>query len=170
MKGIVIETDAKVDVDLLRDLFYVDLPPEPDDTDRGTGSDGRKGKTSKPPAVPPVNPSPKYLNISRIADGQFGLRIRPGPGHKPGNRYRVKMAYDIRRGNPFSKYDRRDFDLSDRNGLHIRQQGATVEGRGNTLTFNADGPSFDISITGFDRNRDLRFREQRVAHSTEATE
>ena len=71
----------------------------------------------------------------------------------------MKAAYEIRRGNPFHKYHRSDFEF-EKDPITIRTSDTSkvsaIAGSGNVLSFQADAPDFDIEVTGFDPHRDLK--------------
>ena len=84
--------DREEDKHLLADLF-----PVP-----GAGRPGGNGP-------PPLTRNPSYFVISGTSDG-----FTVSPGQNPiaaGSVVRVQTAYDIRRGNPLSKYSASDFQL-----------------------------------------------------------
>ena len=70
----------------------------------------------------------------------------------------VEVAYDVRQGNPFSKYDAFDFEL-DKAPIRVSGKGlkATVD-RPNMLHLILETPEFQLLVTGFDPNRDLKIR------------
>jgi hypothetical protein len=68
---------------------------------------------------------------------------------------RVRTAYDVLRGNPFSKHDPLDFDLTG-NQITIKSRGATVNRQSaNVLVAEINDPEFEILVEGFDVQRDL---------------
>lgn len=70
----------------------------------------------------------------------------------------VKAAYEVRRGNPFSKYDRSDFEF-EKEPITLRVDDTKVSslaGSGNILSFQAEAVDFEVEVVGFDSNRDLK--------------
>ena len=68
----------------------------------------------------------------------------------------VKVAYDTRRGNPFVKY--RDFDFKlNRDPIKIEDSNIRIRKKGlNILQFTAYSNDFEVVVSGFDRQRDLK--------------
>jgi hypothetical protein len=70
----------------------------------------------------------------------------------------VVVAYEIRRGNPFKKYDPNDFRL-DREPVTIKANGVSnLRCSENRIEFTAAQPQFDVDVSGFDVHRDLKVR------------
>jgi hypothetical protein len=68
----------------------------------------------------------------------------------------VKVAYDLRSGNPLAAYDPGDFDLGQAPITMGPTRGvATVRMSGNVLRFEIQQPDFEVTVRGFDPNRDL---------------
>jgi len=112
-----------------------------------------------PPPPPPPPPKPQKLAVSQI-DG--GFLVRAGKDLTQADLplvISVKAAYEIRRGNPFQKYHRSDFEF-ERDPITIRTSDSSkvsaIAGSGNLLSFQADAPDFDLEVTGFDVRRDLK--------------
>ena len=65
-----------------------------------------------------------------------------------------ECAYDVRKGNPFSKWTKDDFDLKK---MPIEVSGGTLTERdGNVVVVEISDPSvFTLSVRGFDINRDV---------------
>src|SRR5262249_48563571 len=100
--------------------------------------------------------SPKALRIQKKGSG--GFAVVPGPGASSWSfpkSVRVRVAYDILGGNPFSKHSPFDFDLTadtiDVQATNIQVQ--TPES--NILELEILGPDFRLEASGFDTNRDL---------------
>ncbi len=68
----------------------------------------------------------------------------------------LKVAYGVRRGNPFTRYNRADFLLG-RGGIDFDFDGCTLLGtRDNEIQVRIDRDDFRIAVTGFDTaHRDL---------------
>jgi hypothetical protein len=110
-----------------------------------------------PPLLP--SPRPKKLEISQI---EGGFRVKAGKGLNTDDlplTVVVKAAYEIRRGNPFQKYHRGDFEF-ERRPITIRptdpSKVSEIESNGNMLSFQAVAQDFVIEVVGFDTHRDLK--------------
>lgn len=147
-----------LDRDLLRDMFYVDVPEENTaTTDEGTGRSGRPGDDGpQPPGDPPPASAPRRFRILPLSDG-FRISGRPESG-VAGAVIDVEVAYEVRRGNPFARYDECDFRI-DQNPIRVIADGVYIEDAArNRLRFLALRDDFDLHVTGFDPRRDLRVR------------
>ncbi len=128
------------DPDLLTHIFYLDEPAE------------KAGPGKARPTQPPRGEEAVF-QVHRIAGG-FRITSKPGTGEPPPGG-RIRAAYQVRRGNPFRRYDRRDFDVS-RAPITVEATGARIlAADGNTLDFDVQQANFSISVTGFDCRRDL---------------
>ncbi len=141
---------------LLRDLFYVDLPAH----------DERPGlkRESTGAAVPDgaEKPDSDVLTGDRVLQLQKtrgGFRLSGHPDAKILPKIiTIEMAYDVRRGNPFKRYQPFDFEL---NKPPIRVRGKGVKAalpRPNTLNIFLKTRDFELIVTGFDPHRDLKIK------------
>lgn len=131
---------TEIQTDFLKDIFYI---PE---------NGGAKEKKNLPPQ-PPILPSkPRYFSISNI---KGGLSINLTEIAKPllPIKAEISIAYDIRKGNPFTKYIKWDFEIEKMN-CKIKS-GTAKAMAGNIIQVIAKKPDFYFSITGFDIKRDL---------------
>ena len=70
----------------------------------------------------------------------------------------VTTAYEIRSGNPFKKYDPRDYRLEE-SPIRIVHEGlADVLPAGQRVDFVATSPDFSLEVSGFDPHRDLKLK------------
>ena len=155
---------------LHRDLFadYFPVPPReaaerrvpPEQrTDEESGTVPEKerikrrgGGVAPPPDIPQSRPAP--VRVEKIENG---FVIRKSRDSDLARKIIVKVAYDTRGGNPFSKYQKADFDFSDEaSGISITGDNYEIVRRyENTIEFKSTGNPFEVRITGFDRNRDV---------------
>lgn len=124
--------------------------------DRGGARGMRpKGSLVRPPVVPLRPPKPKSYRVVRR---RGGFAVKAGPGiasERLPLQIRVRVAYDVLRGDPFGKHSPYDFDLAGRS-LSIRSTGAAVAAEGpGTLLIDALTPDFEVEVEGFDPRRDL---------------
>jgi hypothetical protein len=140
------------DEQLLKNIFYLEEP-----ADGGPDSASRKGKSKTDDDVD-VNPPPPKLSpivIKRIKGGFCVARHSPeSPLPKE---VAVEVAYELRRGNAFKKYERFDFQLQ-KKPIQIVAQSADVQPEDNLLRIKPTGEDFLIEVTGFDPHRDLAVR------------
>jgi hypothetical protein len=97
-----------------------------------------------------------YIQLTPVRDG-FRLTKRPKATKVP--RYiNIWIAYEVRSGNPFKKYTPLDFDLN-KPPLKIQVQGANLLlNKENIIQIEVQKGNFKLTVTGFDRHRDLRVR------------
>jgi hypothetical protein len=68
------------------------------------------------------------------------------------------MAYDVRQGNPFKKYQPFDFELS-KFPMVVRGKGLKASVlKPNALQLDLGESDFKLMVTGFDPNRDLKIK------------
>jgi hypothetical protein len=77
------------------------------------------------------------------------------------------MAYDLEGGDPLRSWSPYDFNLGDPDSdIEIEQDGVRVaELRGNQLLIVARDQAFRVRVHGFDPNRDLEVRVNRLRES-----
>ena len=135
--------------DLLQDYFNV---PETTDTPPGPDNGGGGG-----PINGPVNGGGKSpLEISRISGG-FTV-TKPVHDELSNQTYRIRVAYNIRRRDPFSRYDPRDFRLDSQDISVVAENADLNFGDPNELLVEPTGSGSTVTVTGFDTNRDIVVR------------
>jgi hypothetical protein len=139
------EGEDQVDPTLLLDLFS--LP------DLEEASEEQKEKKSEPtktePQFPPI--SPRRFIVQKVGGG-FSITQGPQAQSTPAF-LDIRVAYDIRRGNPLRKYEAADFDFAK---LSLIEEG--VERKRvlqNNLVVAITNPEFKIAVKGFDERRDI---------------
>jgi hypothetical protein len=114
-----------------------------------------KGPIVRPPKIDIVKPREKAYRLVRL---KGGFAIRGATSLTPDQLplvIRVRAAYDVLRGNPFSKHDPLDFDFL-KNELDIVSKEALTTALGpNTLMIKVSSRDFDVAVSGFDVKRDL---------------
>ncbi|WP_442511675.1 hypothetical protein SH528x_003384 [Novipirellula sp. SH528] len=125
---------------------------------------GKAKKTSGVgPEIPPDDLEPKPPALFRVEQTNDGFTIRQndhGPaseGELP-ERLRVRVAYDVINGSPWSRFDEIDFDLRKPRG-NVRLSASNSEivrsDKGNRFAVESIDPGFEVTAIGFDPNRDL---------------
>lgn len=114
-----------------------------------------RGLVVRPPNPKPPPPTEKAYRLIRL---NGGFAIRGGASLKPDQlplTIRVRAAYDVLRGNPFSKHDPLDFDFSKKE-LEVKATGANTSAHSpNALVIKASSRDFEVTVSGFDARRDL---------------
>lgn len=127
--------------DLLQDIFFVPTPFEV------------KEDTQVKPPKPEIPARPRLFDINRMAGG-FHVGLAKKEIKLP-IQAMVRVAYDTRRGNPFSRYHQLDFNLAD-TALHVDIAGGVITERiQNKIKATIEKPDFSLNVTGFDQHRDI---------------
>jgi hypothetical protein len=146
--------------DLLIDFFSIpiesteerkqkDLPIN-DETDEGDTSD---------PDIPSVKTKKRPVLVEKIFSG---LLIKKNPfAEELPESLRLKLGYDVPRGNPIKNYQELDFELS-KPPITIESSGVYFTRKEkNELEFKIENKlDFEIRLTGFDEKRDLFLKLQ----------
>lgn len=158
------EDDQKRDFLLAKEFFSVPdeaEPPSSDDEPDDTSND------KMPKSTLPVS-KPRPIRIDLIAGG-FGLR----PGSvlvEPGKRFRVQLAYDVRRGNALKRYSKQDFEVF-KGSVRLTEPAVGLDVSdvaGNEFCITVTSPAFALKVIGFDEARDLVVRVTEPRDAAEA--
>ncbi|MDE0393282.1 MAG: hypothetical protein OYK82_00740 [Gammaproteobacteria bacterium] len=141
------DEDQTVDKTALVRFFSVPVRSE-------LGGGGKEKFKRKRDTVPPWRIEPRK--------GAFRItHTTETPGLALPMDVRVLVSYDTPVGDPFRQYEQYDFDLSDQKTIKVEEEGAhVVDVDGNAITFRLTRPSFVVTISGFDVNRDLVVRAE----------
>jgi len=157
---IINQSEEKPDPSITIDYFSI--PSEPEDPDAIPGRHRKpKQANGAGPTVPPL-PLPSTPRRFKIVTMDGGFAVRPGgDGVQPPNFLDVRMAYDIRHGNPLKKYVEADFDLGKHPiKVHPIAGAEVVQCAGNRLRIAIAQPEFNVEVRGFDQDRDLYIRAE----------
>ena len=143
------------DVTLLKDFFSLPAPQSPD-APKTREKRAKKNPGNEPPKPPdPPEPRRRRYRLEKVAGG---FRVRNGdPDAEVPALLDIRTAYDVRRGNPFKKYNTADFKLDDP-GIRLNPpaRGVTVLRRTeNQMLVEVIQRDFSMTVTGFDEQRDL---------------
>jgi hypothetical protein len=144
--------------DLLADIFSIAVPGDHDAVAAGRAKgDVNRGETTVRDIG--TTASANSLRITAI-DGGFTIQ-GIGSDHNTGARCVAEVAYRTRSGDPFRKYSPFDFAIG-RGGVTLKGDGAEVHAaRENRVEFQPLRADFQLTVTGFDRRRDLVVRISR---------
>lgn len=151
---IINQAEQEPDPTITIDFFSVPAPPEEEGDPARRRKPRERDGGGPPPPPPPPPPKPRSFRIEKIAGG-FG--IRPGtPGAPLPQLLDIRVAYDVRRGNPLRKYHTADFDLGSAPIRQANAKGLVVQSAAeNQMLVAVQNPDFYIDVTGFDEERDL---------------
>ena len=146
------------DKDALIDIFSIP-------SDDGSKERRNKGENVDPVKIPDIPIRRKTFRVIELSDG-FSIKSSLIDESQLPFSIRVRVAYDVLRGNPFSKHDPADFDLRSNSNKQLK-----FSGRGATLSaidpaiFQIDvvEKEFFIDVRGFDTNRDLIVDAEKVS-------
>ncbi len=146
------EGETADDPFLLADLF-----PAPNDfgTGRVERPTSRRGPVT-PPALPPPSALPRRFRIDAVAGG-FSIVGTVTDADGPAE-LEIACAYEVRRGNALKQSDVLDFDLADPGMSVAVIDAAIVSVSENKLKIRPERSDFRVTVTGFDRNRDVYVR------------
>jgi hypothetical protein len=137
----------------LLDFFF--LPEDSEEEQQRTAPSIQPERGPETPHVEPiVNGSKPRFRIERL---NGGFTVRSLREVTLPEEIAVRVAYEVRRGNAFRRYQKADFEL-DKHPIEIEAEGAAVEAGGNTLLIKRMQGDFNVSVTGFDIERDLIVR------------
>ncbi len=144
------------DVKLLRNLFYIDIPKDIEthgSSDKPTERPGTDGPGAPEPGTVTAD---RFLQLQRTKQG-FRLSARPDATSLP-KEIDIEVAYDVRQGNPFYRYSQFDFELN-KPPIRVSAKGlqASVP-KSNMIRIVLEERGFQLLVTGFDPNRDLKIR------------
>ncbi|MCD1645718.1 hypothetical protein [Marinobacter adhaerens] len=132
------------------------------------GAEAKKKKERKPdrpePPEPPRDLPPPTLRVARIETTSDGFSIKPAQGAESASypmEFKVSLAYETAAsGNPFKKYSRFDFDLSKKGEIstEVSKSVQVMSANENILELEILGPDFEIALSGFDPNRDIKVK------------
>jgi len=137
------EPPKELDRNLLKDIFFVQ-----------EGVDQVAKPTVSPEPDIPVKPTPSPFHISAVAGG-FTARSTEALGEDES--IEIRVAYDVRQGDAFSKYTPWDFDLAEmaQDGC-LEVDGAEVTSIGlNRIVLEGTGERFRCHVKCFDVRRDV---------------
>ncbi|HNQ24912.1 MAG TPA: hypothetical protein PKK06_17680 [Phycisphaerae bacterium] len=156
---IINQSEQQPDPTITIDFFSVPAPDE----DEAVPSRRRRPKpvdgSGPTPPVPPIPPSqPRRFRIEKLRGG-FAIRAGDAGASQPPF-IDIRVAYDVRRGNPLRKYHAADFDLG-RSPIRYDMELKGIDVKraiGNRMLVAVECPDFNLNVTGFDPDRDLYVR------------
>jgi len=131
------------------------------------GAEAPKRKERKPdtpePPEPPTDIPQGRKKFARIEAIESGFAIKPSQGAESATYpllFKVMLAYDTAAGNPFKKHSPFDFDLTDKNSvsLELSKSVSLIDASANQVELEVAEPDFEVKISGFDPNRDVKVK------------
>lgn len=145
-------SESEEDRNLLADIFNLPdgaLPEKKAGKDKEGNKNERKDDQKK---------GTRIFNISRVDGGFIVTAAGSAETTDIPQSLEIQAAYEVRRGNAFSRYIPEDFDLKD-SEFEIESHGATLLSRANNrIMAKLESRDFRIVVKGFDVKRDVRVR------------
>lgn len=151
---------ARLDADALKALLHLN--------DAATARTAvTPNPTTRPPIVPPINPSPKLFDISKRSGG---FTVKGASSLTQANlpmQIAVQAAYDLPTGNPLKKHSQYDFNFRLSSEIKIIASGLFWSApEANKLLLDIKETNFSMDVVGFDGNRDLVISASRLEDET----
>lgn len=144
------EEQNRIDPTLLLDIFSLPASQK-EDSAKTRKKKLEQHKGSDPDKVDPPPTSFRRFIVQKVPGG-FSV-LKGSLNAPPPAQLSVRVAYDIRRGNPLKKYNPADFAVEK---LNITLQGVELSrAEGNEIQITVIDPNFALTVTGFDENRDI---------------
>lgn len=153
------EAEDQEDISLLSDIFFISAEEgEEGIEEEEHGKKRDESKKVEPPPPPPDGSRTRFI-VSAI-DGGFSAKAGSDLSPLPAL-IRLRAAYDVRRGNPFSRYNSADFGLEK---MEVKVSNATImECSENRMILEVSDQDFGVTVRGFDPNRDVKVSIVRLA-------
>jgi hypothetical protein len=144
------EEQNRVDPMLLLDIFS--LPAPQSENSAKTRKDKPQSKKgNEPDVVDPAPARPQRFRVKKV-EGGFSVLKGNDAASLPDSLL-VRVAYNVRRGNPLKKYNPVDFTVEN---LDVVSQGIEINRmERNEILAKVVDPDFALTVTGFDENRDI---------------
>jgi hypothetical protein len=146
--------EEEEDPNLLLEIFSLPAPKDEEPPSRPEERKKKKKGEETEDDTKVIEPRKKRFRIQKSAGG-FTV-TRGDVGTQPPTWLNIQAAYDVRRGNPLSKYHPADFKIgsgdvriSDQKGIRIAERGE------NNLSIEILDPDFSVTVEGFDEKRDV---------------
>ncbi len=145
--------------DLLIDFFSIPVETKEEKKQRDYPSNEGGDDEVNDAEIPLVSPKKRPVLMEKIHSG-LKLFKNPQAEEMPEN-IKVKLGYDVPRGNPIKSYQELDFDVS-KAPIVIESEGVYFTRKEkNVLEFDIEQKTyFEIKLTGFDEKRDLFLKVQ----------
>lgn len=149
-----------VQKDLLIDFFSIPIETPEEKKQKDLPKHDKKGEDdTNEPDLSGLKGNKRPVLVEKIISG---VRIYKNPGTEElPQSIRLKLGYDVPRGNPIKSYQELDFDIA-KSPIVVQSKGVYfTKKEKNELEFEIeDSAQFEIKLTGFDEKRDLFLKLQ----------
>lgn len=155
-----------IDDTALRHIFPDDVAKPENGSPSPAPSPSHNPTKTKKPTIN-AGTKPRIFSLTKVGDGFSVHLTEHGEKALPMN-IRIRVAYDVSRGNPYKRWATADFDLS--KGINnIQLSGGKILNQGgNRLELLAVSEEFSLKVSGFDPARDLIVDLRREVESNAA--
>lgn len=150
LQALLLQAVESVEKEALRDLFSLE-------DEAATPS--RNPKPTPPKPFPPVPPLPRSHPVFTISESSGGFAVRSTAAASSAEyplRIRVRVAYDVLRGDPFRKFSEHDFQLGKKGvNLTVTEGTSLSVASPNEVELECFAHPFALTCTGLDPRRDI---------------
>lgn len=134
--------------DFLKEIFFIPAERVQEEEEDGP-------KKTKKPGIVIKERKPPIFAVEKI-EGGFVVALNPERDDIAFPiRSRITVAYDVRKGNPFKRYEPHDFDLSSGSIIINSAECSILNRHRNIIEIELTANNFNLKVTGFDVHRDL---------------
>lgn len=145
--------------DLLIDFFSIPIETPEEKKQKNLPKHDTGDDETEEPDIPGLTGRKRPVLVEKVLSG---LKIIKNPAAEElPESIRLKLGYDVPRGNPIKSYQELDFDVA-KSPISIESSGVYfTKKEKNEMEFNIEDKShFEIVLTGFDEKRDLFLKLQ----------
>lgn len=139
--------------DILKDIFFIPTEENDEPADISDDDSNKDKENLGEKDIPDIKSKRQMVRINKILGG---LKVFPYGITKDNlPKIEIKIAYDTTHGNALSKYQKFDFELNKIPIKTIPKNCHFNFPESNVIRLNPYKEDFELTITGFDENRDL---------------
>jgi hypothetical protein len=139
-------------------VYFADPNSDPSKRQGGSGAAPNANKGDPPSTEEIPKPKPKPISVKLLDDG-FVIRAKPADGFTFPIDCKVTLAYATAVGDAFKLWDAADFWIGDEKAYPREEADVSELATDlNAVKFRLNSESAWLSISGFDRNRQLEIR------------
>lgn len=148
-----------IEKDALKDVFFVPLSMNEQEQALPDDNSGTDISREKNPTI--ATRTISFVEIQKTSDG-FRILRNPSVTGIIGANFEVRVGYRIGRGNAITRYDKLDFEL-DKPPIKTLSKAVVIKTQhSNELQFEIQDDEFELTLAGFDHNRDLVIKLDKV--------
>ena len=101
------------------------------------------------------------INLNKVTGGFTLTNTDDFPADRLPHDIKLEIAYEVTKGNAFKKYSPHDFKLGNRDVIKCSGSSKSIKvlsSKHNVMEIQITDLPFQLSVTGFDSNRDLKIQ------------